>query len=89
MPSLLPDYEYDIFISYRQKENSYYGWVTEFVNNLRMNRRPLSRKTYPFTLMRIRDDLVQGNHIIDKDLEDKLRCIESYIQNVHFTLPTK
>jgi hypothetical protein len=34
MPSLLPGFEYDIFISYRQNDNKYDGWVTEFVNNL-------------------------------------------------------
>jgi hypothetical protein len=34
MPSTLPDFEYDIFISYRQNDNKYDGWVTEFVNNL-------------------------------------------------------
>ena len=35
MPSILPGYEYDIFISYRQKDNKYDGWVTEFVENLK------------------------------------------------------
>jgi hypothetical protein len=33
MLSLIPGYEYDIFISYRQQDNEYDGWVTEFVNN--------------------------------------------------------
>jgi hypothetical protein len=31
MPSIVPGYEYDIFISYLQKDNKYDGWVTEFV----------------------------------------------------------
>jgi hypothetical protein len=31
MPSIIPGYEYDIFISYRQKDNKHDGWVTEFV----------------------------------------------------------
>jgi hypothetical protein len=35
MASLIPGYEYDIFISYRQKDNKYDGWVTEFVDNLK------------------------------------------------------
>ena len=35
MPSIIPGYEYDIFISYRQKDNKYDGWVTEFVNHLK------------------------------------------------------
>jgi len=33
MASIIPSYEYDIFISYRQKDNKYDGWVTEFVEN--------------------------------------------------------
>ena len=35
MASIIPGYEYDIFISYRQKDNKHDGWVTEFVNNLK------------------------------------------------------
>jgi len=35
MPSLIPGFEYDIFISYRQRDNKYNGWVTEFVGNLK------------------------------------------------------
>jgi len=31
MPSIIPGYEYDIFISYRQNDNKRDGWVTEFV----------------------------------------------------------
>jgi len=34
MPSIIPGYEYDIFISYGQ--NDYLdGWATEFVNSLK------------------------------------------------------
>jgi hypothetical protein len=35
MASLIPGYEYDIFISYRQKDNIHNVWVTEFVDNLK------------------------------------------------------
>jgi len=34
MASIIPEYYYDIFISYRQNDNKYDGWVTEFVDNL-------------------------------------------------------
>ena len=34
MPSLIPGFEYDIFISYRHNDNQS-GWVTEFVNALK------------------------------------------------------
>jgi len=32
--SILPDYDYDIHISYRYNDNKYDGWVTEFVEKL-------------------------------------------------------
>lgn len=35
MPSIVPGYEYDIFISYRHNDNKYDGWVTEFVEKLK------------------------------------------------------
>ncbi len=33
MPSIVPSFEYDIFISYRHNDNRS-GWVTEFVKAL-------------------------------------------------------
>ena len=35
MPSVLPGFEYDIFISYRQKDNKGDRWVSEFVDALK------------------------------------------------------
>ncbi len=35
MSSLLPGFEYDIFISYRQKDNKGGHWVTDFVDALK------------------------------------------------------
>ncbi len=35
MPSIISGYEYDIFISYRQKDNKQDGWVTEFITSLK------------------------------------------------------
>ncbi len=35
MASIVADYEYDVFISYRQNDNKHDGWVADFVNNLR------------------------------------------------------
>lgn len=30
MPSIIPGFQYDIFVSYRHNDNKYDGWVTEF-----------------------------------------------------------
>jgi hypothetical protein len=35
MPSLISGFEYDIFISYRQKDNKGDRWVSEFVEALK------------------------------------------------------
>jgi len=35
MPSLISGYEYDIFISYRQKDNRGEKWVSKFVEALK------------------------------------------------------
>jgi hypothetical protein len=35
MASLISGYEYDIFISYRQKDSKHGGYVIEFVNNMK------------------------------------------------------
>jgi len=43
MPSIIEGYVYDIFISYRQKDKKYDGWVTEFVDQLKGE----LKSTYP------------------------------------------
>jgi len=35
MASIIPGFEYDIFISYRQKDNKGDRWVSEFVESLK------------------------------------------------------
>lgn len=35
MAGLIPGYEYDIFISYRQKDIKHDGWVAESTDQLR------------------------------------------------------
>ncbi len=42
MASVIEGYNYDIFISYRHKDNKYDGWVTEFVNNLKKVHQPVA-----------------------------------------------
>ena len=35
MSGIIEDYNYDIFISYRQKDNNHNRWITDSVDNLK------------------------------------------------------
>jgi len=48
MPSLIAGYEYDIFISYRQKDNRHDGWVRDMAELIRFVK-VLSMKDFPFS----------------------------------------
>ena len=53
MSSLVPGFEYDIFISYRQKDNKGEHWVTYFVDALRTELEATFKEEFPFTSMKI------------------------------------
>ncbi len=75
MPSLIPDYEYDIFISYRQKDNKYDGWVSEFVANLRKELVATFKEDVSIYFdVNPHDGLLETYHV-DKSLEGKLKCL--------------
>jgi TolB-like protein len=74
MASIVPGYEYDIFISYRHNDNRS-DWVTEFVAALKEElaatlKEPLSVyfDSNPY------DGLLE-THNVDKSLEGKLKCL--------------
>jgi TolB-like protein len=75
MPSLIPGYNYDIFISYRQKDNKYDGWVTEFVDNLKKELEATFKEDISIYFDENPNDGLLETHNIDKSLEDKLKCI--------------
>ena len=75
MASLIPGYEYDIFISYRQNDNKYDGWVTEFVNNLNKELEAnIKDKISVYFDINPQDGLLE-THSVDRSLEDKLKCL--------------
>ena len=75
MPSLLPGYEYDIFISYRQKDNRYDGWVTEFVQNLKKELDATLKEDISIYFDTNPHDGLLETHNVDKSLEGKLKCL--------------
>lgn len=73
MPSLLPGYEYDIFISYRHNDNRS-GWVTDFVNHLKEElAATIKEPVSVYYDSNPHDGLLEIHHV-DKSLEGKLRC---------------
>jgi adenylate cyclase len=75
MPSLIPGYEYDIFISYRQKDNKYDGWVTEFVDNLKKELEATFKEEISVYFDINPHDGLLETHDVDASLKDKLKCL--------------
>lgn len=75
MPSLLPGYEYDIFISYRQKDNTYDGWVTDFVSNLKRELEATFKEPISIYFDQNSHDGLLETHDVNKSLEGKLKCL--------------
>jgi tetratricopeptide (TPR) repeat protein len=75
MASLIPGYEYDIFISYRQKDNKHDGWVTEFVSNLKAELESMFKEDISvFFDINPHDGLLE-TYDVDASLKEKLRCL--------------
>jgi len=74
MPSLLPNFEYDIFISYRHNDNRS-GWVTEFVNALQEELAATIKEPLSIYFDKNPHDGLLETHNVDKSLEGKLKCL--------------
>ena len=75
MPSSIPGYEYDIFISYRQKDNLYDSWVTEFILNLRKELEATFKEDIYIYTDENKYDGLQEVHHVDESLSSKLKCL--------------
>jgi TolB-like protein len=75
MSGIFPDYEYDIFISYRQKDNKYDGWVTEFVSNLKKELEATFKEDISIYFDENPHDGLLETHAVEKSLEGKLKSL--------------
>ncbi|MRR19114.1 hypothetical protein EG827_02880 [bacterium] len=75
MASLLSDFAYDIFISYRQKDNKHDGWVTEFVNHLKGELEATFKEEVSLYFDTNAHDGLLETHDVDASLREKLRCL--------------
>src|SRR5665647_438624 len=75
MSSIIEGYEYDIFISYRQKDNRHDGWVTEFVDNLKGEIESTFKEEISVYFDINPHDGLLETHDVDASLEEKLKCL--------------
>ena len=75
MASIISGYEYDIFISYRQKDNKYDGWVTEFVDNLKRELEATFKEEISVYFDINPHDGLQETHDVAASLKEKLKCL--------------
>jgi TolB-like protein len=75
MASLLPGYEYDIFVSYRQKDNKHDGWVTGFVENLKGELESTFKEDISVYFDANPHDGLLETHDVDDSLKEKLKCL--------------
>jgi TolB-like protein/Tfp pilus assembly protein PilF len=75
MSSVIEGYNYDIFISYRQKDNKHDGWVTEFVENLKGELEATFKEEISVYFDINPHDGLLETHDVDASLKDKLRCL--------------
>jgi eukaryotic-like serine/threonine-protein kinase len=75
MSSIIEGYNYDIFISYRQKDNKYDGWVTEFVDHLKAELESTFKEEVSVYFDINPHDGLLETHDVDASLKDKLKCL--------------
>jgi len=75
MASLIPGFEYDIFISYRQKDNKGDRWVSEFVESLKTELESTFKEEISVYFDINPHDGLLETHDVDESLKEKLKCL--------------
>ena len=75
MPSVLKGFEYDIFISYRQKDNKQDGWVTRFVHDLKGELDSTFKQEISVYFDVNPHDGLLETHDVHASLKEKLKCL--------------
>jgi tetratricopeptide (TPR) repeat protein len=75
MSSIIEGYNYDIFISYRQKDNKGDRWVSEFVDSLKTELESTFKEEISVYFDINPHDGLLETHDVDASLKDKLKCL--------------
>ena len=73
--SILPGFEYDIFISYRQKDNKFDGWVSRFVADLKNELDATFKENLGIYFDENPHDGLLEMHDVDKSLQTKIKTL--------------
>src|SRR4030065_2231305 len=75
MASLIQGYEYDIFVSYRQKDNKGDRWVSEFIEALKIELdKTFKEEISVYFDVNPHDGLLE-THDVTASLNEKLKCL--------------
>ena len=80
MPALIPGFEYDIFISYRQKDNKGERWVTEFIHALKNELESTFKEDISIYFDENPHDGLLETHDVDGSLKEKLKWVGPHIE---------
>jgi TolB-like protein len=75
MSSIIEGYNYDIFISYRQKDNKGDRWVSEFVDALKTELESTFKEEISVYFDINPHDGLLETHDVDASLKEKLKCL--------------
>ena len=75
MASIVPGYEYDIFISYRQKDNKGDRWVSAFVDALKTELESTFKEEISVYFDVNPHDGLLETHDVNASLKEKLKCL--------------
>jgi hypothetical protein len=75
MSSIIPGYTYDIFISYRQKDNKGDRWVSEFVGALKTELESTFKEEISVYFDINPHDGLLETHDVNASLKEKLKCL--------------
>jgi TolB-like protein/Tfp pilus assembly protein PilF len=75
MSSIIKGYNYDIFISYRQKDNKGDKWVSEFVEALKTELESTFKEEISVYFDINPHDGLLETHDVDESLKEKLKCL--------------
>jgi hypothetical protein len=75
MASIIPGFEYDIFISYRHNDNVYDSWVSEFVEKLRRELVATVKDKLSLFFDENPEDGLMESHHVDDTISSKIKAL--------------